>query len=218
MHGRSVLRRARRWVWLAVSVIACSTGAGAAHADEPETFAISVRLHVEHSIASRVIQRDVEDETESLWRPYGVHIEWSDAPFSDAEADGFALEATVERSALSKWTAVLGRATVGQDAVSRRSIRVSFDATERVLESRTPVRIATRRELARALGRVLAHEIGHVLLAVPYHETTGLMRANFAPNDLADPDCALYRLTPTGVTRLRDRVHLLTGTSLTFDF
>jgi hypothetical protein len=32
-----------------------------------------------------------------------------------------------------------------------------------------------------ALGRVLAHEIGHVLINAPEHDSTRLMRATFSP-------------------------------------
>ena len=64
---------------------------------------------------------------------------------------------------------------------------------------------------ARALGRVLAHEIGHVLLSAPYHDEAGLMRAVFRPDELAGPDRAPFRLTCGGIGRLRSRVRMLTG-------
>jgi hypothetical protein len=40
--------------------------------------------------------------------------------------------------------------------------------------------------LIRALGRVLAHEIGHYLLGTGEHSARGLMRAKFRPKDLLD--------------------------------
>jgi hypothetical protein len=42
------------------------------------------------------------------------------------------------------------------------------------------------RLLPRALGRALAHELGHYLLARRAHSATGLMREAFRPEDLAD--------------------------------
>lgn len=42
------------------------------------------------------------------------------------------------------------------------------------------------RLLPRALGRALAHELGHYLLARRAHSPTGLMREAFRPEDLAD--------------------------------
>jgi hypothetical protein len=57
--------------------------------------------------------------------------------------------------------------------------------------------------LARALGRVIAHEIGHYLLG-PEH-TTRLMRTSFAPRELVDPSPAAFRLAPADVERLQAR-------------
>ena len=93
---------------------------------------------------------------------------------------------------------------------------MSFDATERVLALRTTsqaslVRIGHDHELARALGRVLAHEIAHVLLGAPNHDEAGLMRVSFRPDELAAPDRAPFRLTCLGVGRLRSRIRMLTG-------
>jgi hypothetical protein len=43
-----------------------------------------------------------------------------------------------------------------------------------------------RRLLPRALGRALAHELGHYLLGRREHSMSGVMRAAFRPEDLAD--------------------------------
>ena len=40
------------------------------------------------------------------------------------------------------------------------------------------------RELGRALGRVLAHELGHLFLGKSQHEASGLMRSSFRHRDL----------------------------------
>jgi hypothetical protein len=71
-----------------------------------------------------------------------------------------------------EWTTVLGRAFVHPDAPNWRPVRVSFEATEGVLALRTAkrarfVQSARDPDVARALGRVLAHEIGHVLRPLP---------------------------------------------------
>jgi len=114
------------------------------------------------------------------------------------------------------WKPVLGRAFVTLGEPSGRPIRVSFEATETLLAHRTSsatssVRIVHDRELARALGRVLAHEIGHVLLGAPYHDEVGLMRPTFYPNELVDPDRARFRLTCFGIDRLTNRIRTMTG-------
>jgi hypothetical protein len=61
------------------------------------------------------------------------------------------------------------------------------------------------RELTRALGRVLAHEIGHVFLDMWTHDETGLMRAIYDPRELADRNRAPFRLATRALDRLKSR-------------
>jgi hypothetical protein len=82
--------------------------------------------------------------------------------------------------------------------------------SERRADRRRTVSVLDR-ELATALGRVLAHEIGHVILDVSDHEREGLMRAAFPPTELAEPDRTPYRLTCSGASRLAARLRALTG-------
>jgi hypothetical protein len=240
MRGQRSGRRVRQLMWLAMSVVGFSVSAGAApeHGSHPAATSpalvdegrqvteslldvrLGVHLHIDRSIESRVILRSLEDETESLWRPYGVQLVWADARDTDAKAGDFSVDANVQRSVLSDWVAVLGRAPIAMDAPSR-PIRVSYTATERVLDSRTGGRASTVQlmrdcEMARALGRVLAHEIGHVLLAAPYHDVSGLMRPVFSPHELASPDRTPFCLTRNDVGRLRGRVRVLTGQTSDF--
>jgi len=186
-----------------------------------EPYELRIHLRVDRSITSRVVLADLKDETESVWRPYGVRIEWTDVRADETATQGLSLEAIVEPRFAGEpsepmWTPVLGRAFVNLDAPDRRPIRVSFEATETVLGLRTTsrasiARIVHPRVLARALGRVLAHEIGHVLLGAPNHDEAGLMRVGFRPDELAAPDRAPFRLTCIGVGRLRTRIRMLTG-------
>lgn len=189
------------------------------HANESETFDFLVNLQLDRSIAPKIHAADLEDEAESLWRPYGVRLEWIDDRLSAAAEDRLSVQAIVARRIDGpeppEWKAVLGRAFVELGALSRRPISLSFDATETLLELRKSSRASTIRgvfdhEMARALGRVLAHEIGHVLLAAPYHDATGLMRAAFSPDELAEMDRRPFRLACTSVARLRGRLRVLT--------
>jgi hypothetical protein len=202
--------------------VTCALAVGAIHANECEPFVVNVRLQVDRSIRSRVIPADLKNETEALWRPYGVHLEWTDSPAPGAAPSGLSLEVILERRiidepGLPKWATVLGLASVRRNAPSVRPIRVSLDATESVLALRRVSRtsagwIVDDHDLGRALGRVLAHEIGHLLLGAPYHDDVGLMRAVFRPDELAEADRTSFRLTCNGVARLRGRIGLLTGT------
>ena len=116
---------------------------------------------------------NLEDEAASLWKPYGVEIEWTEGGDSEQQTQAFSVDALVERSLLSAWwVPVLGTAHVRLDT-PLQPIRVSIDATEQALATRphgtSSVRLVHDGELARALGRVIAHELGHVLLAARIH-------------------------------------------------
>jgi hypothetical protein len=55
----------------------------------------------------------------------------------------------------------------------------------------------------RALGRALAHELGHYLLRWRHHADSGLMRASFRPAMLAAPELGNFALTPNDEARLQ---------------
>jgi len=190
----------------------CVTGGNRIQASEDRTFAVSVHLHFDRSIAPRLM-KSLQEETEGIWRPYGVHLEWNGDDEPETAANFFPLEAIVERQI--EGATILGRAVVRLDAPAAQPIRVSFDATEHLLALRTTQpsfgRSERERELARALGRVLAHEIGHVLLAAPNHDGAGLMRAAFRANELAAPEGAPFRLSCDGAGRLKSRIRVMTG-------
>jgi hypothetical protein len=206
---------------IAVFVAAfCTFSATTILSSASEPFEVSIHLRVDPSITSRRITGRLKDEAEAIWRPYGIRLEWMDVGASEPASSGVSVEASLEREfekrRLMEWPAVLGRVVMTPDTANRRPIRLSFDATESVLALRTTgpstmKGIVLDHELAAALGRVLAHEIGHVLLGVPYHDQAGLMRAAFRADELAEPARTPFRLTCSGVDRLRGRLSALSG-------
>jgi hypothetical protein len=58
----------------------------------------------------------------------------------------------------------------------------------------------------RALGRVLAHEVGHFLLASPTHTARGLMRASFVARELGAADRRPFAIDRQYLARLSARV------------
>jgi hypothetical protein len=195
-----------------VAALLLASAAGAA-ASDPDPFTVTVHLQVAAPIASRVKAREVRDEAASLWRPYGVELEWIDYPPVECEGIGFEVDADIQKFPFSAWSAILGQARLGGDPLHNRSVHVSFEATERMLVdgliTLPGAWIVSDHDIARAMGRVLAHEIGHVLLAAPYHERDGLMRANFAARDLLFADRTPFRLSNASIWRLKSRVQVL---------
>lgn len=60
--------------------------------------------------------------------------------------------------------------------------------------------------LAEILGGILAHEIGHLLLAEKSHSTTGLLRAQWIDQDLRMIACGTLHFTPDQAARMRSLV------------
>jgi hypothetical protein len=183
--------------------------------DRADRFDIQIHLQIDRSIAQKLRLPELREEAEQIWRPYGVRITWSDCSI---EGEPFPLTAVLgwelERSGVPDGPTVLGRAFVEPRDPPTRPIRVSFQATEQILALRRNAWTSIaghlhERELARALGRVLAHEIGHVLLALRAHEQTGLMRAVFTPDELAAPERSPFALAPNSIGRLRSRIEHL---------
>lgn len=189
--------------------------------DEPTAvFPLGVHLRVDPSITSTYVVDGLKAEAAALWAPYGVRLEWVDVGGHEPPLDGITLDASLEReSPRAELPAVLGNVTVTSDAREAQPIRLSFDATEAALARRSQQSggnmhgVVSYRDLARALGRVLAHEIGHVLLSAPFHATAGLMRASFSVDQLARVDRTAFRLTCGNVDRLRARLSALAGDS-----
>src|SRR6266545_3999930 len=89
---RTVVLKAIR-VFLAA---ACICSAPGIQADECEPFELRIHLQVDRSIRSRVVLADLKEETESVWRPYGVQIEWTDVRADETATQGLSLEAILE--------------------------------------------------------------------------------------------------------------------------
>jgi hypothetical protein len=181
------------------------------------TIGIRIRLRIERSIPIRHIAAPVKDETEAIWRPYGIQLEWVDADTREPSATAVSLDVTVERRYARaggiEWASTLGQTFVGPDTRGWRPVRVSFDAVSSLLADGTTSRVSgtgivLEPYLSRALGRVLAHEIGHVLTNAAEHDRTGLMRARFGADQLAQTDRSPFWLTCATVDRLRHRFQI----------
>ena len=161
--------------------------------------------------------RALENEAAGIWRQYGVAVTWFDAN-SDCLSDE-AWMAPVDR--MLRLVAepresdgdALGTVRF-QGGVPDDTIHLLYAPLSRmVLESTigmSPVSALPPplrdRIIGQALGRVLAHELGHVLLALPSHDRSGLMRPSFEPADLVVLNRDRMRLSKPFVLRLDARL------------
>jgi len=142
-------------------------------------------------------------ETAAIWKPYGVLVTRVDAAHPAAIGDQvIAVVLNCAPAPPGAWQAPLGAVDFDGDTPAR-TMTVYLDRLVRMIESAPlfalPAEQWPRRVhetlVGRALGRVIAHEIGHVLLRSKGHTRRGLMRAVQRVDELTDPGRGRYRLS-----------------------
>lgn len=134
-------------------------------------------------------------EAERVWTALGVDVCWRDArtPCDQARvtlhvrvaAEAPAGEPSGHRAL--GWIGFSDTAGPGPFIVlSVQRARELLGRAERAARRLQELPGLVERLLPRALGRALAHELGHYLLARRAHSAAGLMREAFRPEDLAD--------------------------------
>ncbi len=160
----------------------------------------------------------LKSETAALWHRYNVDIVWFD-PNADFASDELVYTSPVDRMI---WLATDSRppsdASLGsvrfRNGAPGDTIRLRYMAlSQMVLNAKIgswPIRALPPplrdRVVGQALGRVVAHELGHVLLGLPTHDRSGLMRPTFVPEDLVGWDREALRLSKNFVHRLDERL------------
>jgi hypothetical protein len=194
-----------------------------ASARPEERRAFSVGIAVARSTAARPAAGMVA-EADAIWRAYGIRVVL--LPLRATEIAPCDVRITLTfKSAQGRATGAddPSPARLGSiwfdDGVPSRAIAIDADAiAARVLEAASSERPLDRWPpglaalvTSRALGRVLAHEIGHYLLASPAHSPAGLMRPAFDGRQLAGWDRRGFQLDAQVLPRLRARVARLTS-------
>jgi len=130
------------------------------------------------------------DEASAIWSAAGVRFEWR-----GAEAAGIRVLIGGGGSAANE-PLPLGWIAFDDDGRPAPQIFLSYTNALTLLSgARNAVgrvqwmTLAQQRiYLSRALGRALAHELGHYLFATKQHTATGLMKARHSSDDLFGPD------------------------------
>jgi hypothetical protein len=142
-----------------------------------------------------VAARDVTDtlvdhicaEASAIWESAGITFEWHRVG-SDDEAGDWPLAITIDdrRASVQEPRCALGSITFTADRPDR-SIHLSRPCAEELLHTTSGLNdapFALRDTLiGRALGRALAHELGHYLLQSKVHTSRGLMRQVWSSSD-----------------------------------
>jgi hypothetical protein len=206
-----------RAITIAVLMLLTSTRADAA-------MCLDVDLRFEERAPPSALIETMKHETEEIWKSYEVRIEWitggSGARCAWSLGSLDVLVSDRNRGAAPTWSrATLGSTRVRRGTIDHAPVHIARGATEHLLESLAEDElfrtlghpVASAADVGRALGRVLAHEIGHLILAAPDHQLHGLMRATFFALDLIRAERSPYTLSAAEVARLRCREVVLEG-------
>jgi hypothetical protein len=153
-------------------------------------------------------------EADAIWRPSGITMLWQAAarivrPVEQREAGPFvpnSLNVVIgeNRGGGTSSRVPLGWIVFDDVTVPEQEIYLSYANARQMMEQARGVvglidqMPIMQREilLARAMGRALAHELGHYLLASKAHTERGLMKAIMTASELFMPDARAFRLEP----------------------
>ena len=204
----------RRWLARAAACMCMSSIAAtplvarqpprAAHPLDRVSNACRLRVALlQSSVLSAAASRAMQDEVARIWQPYDVTFDWCDMDPAD-NVPPETLAVSVRAGGLDASLPPVGGVVVFATPVRPVTLIRLQIATGRVFAA---ARVGGRplgqwppvvREpyIGLALGRVLAHEIGHYVLATRQHTETGLMRPAFSVDEVVGPHGAGFRLSP----------------------
>ncbi len=192
--------------WVAFTLSAASGSPPSAASIPPMIVNVMAGADISPALVAAVLS-----EAEAIWRPSGISFNWRRAPGVARLPGGGPAPYLTNTLLLTignrRGTVRDGRLPLGWivfDAVTvpEQEIYVSHANARAMLEGARGVvglvdQMPTmQREtlLARAMGRALAHELGHYLLASKAHSERGLMKAALTAVELFRPDSATLRL------------------------
>lgn len=157
-------------------------------------------------------RRALVAEAERIWQREQIDLEWP-APAGGASVPDAPLRVLV----IARPAAAVGEGGAWPVAElirhpSHRALAIaSIDGARRVVSEATRHRIIDAPavddyRLGLVLGRAVAHEIGHFLLATTTHADHGLMRATVGAREFADVVTDTFRLDEDASRWIRQRV------------
>ena len=201
---------------VAIALVASTAfvaGAGAPVASDAIPSMI-VTVSVEPNLSPALVQA-IFAEADAIWRPSGVSVVWQRTPpvsVSYARTSDAApylpntLHLTIgeRRGPGRDGRLPLGWIVFDDMTVPAQEIYLSYaNARQMMEEARGVIGLIDQmpimqREtlLSRAMGRALAHELGHYLLASKVHTERGLMKAIMTAVELFTPDSRGFRIEP----------------------
>jgi hypothetical protein len=195
------------------AAVATAAGSDARHCpqltDEPR----QLRVRILPSNIDKVSLAIARAEVEDIWRRYDVEVAWEGRWAIGTPKPDLFVEFVNKAVAAKQPYASSAVAWIPfGDGVPLPYVHVSQPALAQLMQTeswfdgkpmiRAPLDLR-QQALGRIIGRALAHEIGHYLLASRTHADEGLMQAMLDPRNLVKPGTRRYTLTDGDVRILR---------------
>lgn len=161
--------------------------------------ALTVNVTVASDISSTVVTRALA-ETDAIWRAAGIEFIWKREPAHSAAAALHVVighdQRPVREGALALGWIYFDESTPGQRLyISYANVQQLMRESAGVVGPQDRMPIFEREVLmSRAIGRALAHELGHYFLASKVHTSSGLMKAHRTATEFFGPDERPFKL------------------------
>lgn len=155
---------------------------------------VPLTVRVDAGVPTKMVGRAME-EAAAIWRAVGVELEWDTAdpiPESLRVEFGDAPRRTHDAELPLAWIGFLNDAPNDEIYVSRANAVDLLAATGR--SGDMPI-AQVNEYVGRALGRALAHEIGHYLFRSSAHDRRGVMATKRSTEELFGVERAPFLLT-----------------------
>jgi hypothetical protein len=215
--------------WVVVSVALAVSGVAQPGAANPVQAGVPHRVRVSFLLAPGLTDAHVlavQRQVDEIWRPYGVELSWDRGETADpdppqdwvhvlvqpnAPHDPDPLPATFHLGSLHRRTTAPRGAPAAMIYTTMARLRTlawrAVNSPYRVPYGNPPAAL-----LESLLARVIAHELGHFLLASNGHADVGLMRANYDGRDALGRADGRYALTARERRALAAAIATRTGT------
>jgi hypothetical protein len=188
--------------------------------------ALGGQMHPYRSTASaclRVTMKDslsgpafkvIQDEATRIWLRHGIALNWAQhltVACDTVEEIVFDEDELIKLAGGKKDTALARTVFHGRSRTIFVSVPRAFEMLAQLKDRFLHLDTVGERDFrgGTLLGRVVAHELGHVLLTTMAHSSTGLMRPIFGLKDVLSDDERVTDLTHVESNRLATRFSLV---------
>jgi len=203
------MRAGARIVACLLGIVAATVGLPA-QSDGPPSRRIWMLLDDDGTLLT--YQRSaIETGVREIWARYGVAVEWHDTVPRPEEWIDLVLLVRIGDDSMARQSRkaaepqTLGAVMwIPERDTFRQTIFVSPRAARRILSRPgvLPDRVIIERIFGQALARIVAHEVGHIVLDMQGHAPDGLMKAQFDAGDLVASAIDHLQLGATELMRL----------------